>query len=101
MQIPRMRRSYVWHRVLSILVLVALLVPGTAVALSPSAPLTNYPTETQAHQHCPADTVVWLNLPTGIYHFKDQRWYGRTNSGAYVCRGEADGAGMRTTRNGQ
>ena len=58
-------------------------------------------TEQQARQHCPADTVVWLNLPTGVYHFAGQRWYGRTKSGAYVCRKEADAAGDRATRNGQ
>jgi len=45
--------------------------------------------------------VVWLNLPTGIYHFQGQRWYGLTNRGAYVCQREADRAGIRATQNGQ
>ena len=81
--------------------LVALLLPGLAIAASPTAPLPTFPTEQQAQQYCPADTVVWLNLPTGIYHFAGERWYGRTNSGAYVCEHDADGAGMRATRNGQ
>jgi hypothetical protein len=40
------------RRLLSILALVLLLMPGGALALSPSAPLTNFPTEEQAHQHC-------------------------------------------------
>jgi len=57
--------------------------------------------EQQAQQHCPGDTIVWLNLPTGVYHFQGQRWYGRTKTGAYVCRKEADVAGDRATRNGQ
>ena len=30
-------------------------------------------TEQQSPQHCPADTVVWLNLPTGVYHFQGER----------------------------
>jgi hypothetical protein len=60
-----------------------------------------FPTEQSAQQHCPADAVVWLNLPTGVYHFKGQRWYGRTKSGAYVCRQEADMAGDRGSLNGQ
>jgi hypothetical protein len=60
-----------------------------------------FPTEQQAQQHCPNDTVVWLNLPSGIYHFKGQRWYGNTRSGAFVCRSEADKAGDRATRNGE
>ena len=62
---------------------------------------TQFPTEQQAQQHCPSDTVVWVNLPTGIYHFKGERWYGRTKSGAFVCQKEADQAGDRATRNGQ
>jgi hypothetical protein len=95
------RQPFTLSALLSVLVLFALLLPGVAVALPPTLPLTNFPTEAQAQQHCPADTVVWINLPTGIYHFKGQRWYANTNSGAYVCRGEADRAGMRATRNGQ
>jgi hypothetical protein len=64
----------------------ALLLPSGGLALSPAAPFPNFPTEAQAQQHCPANTVFWLNLPTGIYHAKGQRRYGRTKSGAYVCR---------------
>jgi hypothetical protein len=63
--------------------------------------LTLFRTEGQAQRHCPQDTVVWLNLPSVIYHFKGQRWYGNTNNGAYVCEQEADQAGDRATRNGQ
>jgi hypothetical protein len=60
-----------------------------------------FSTEQAAQTHCPNDTVVWLNLPTGIYHFKGMRWYGATHHGAYVCQKEADKAGDRTTRNGE
>jgi hypothetical protein len=62
---------------------------------------TLYPTEQTAQKHCPNDTVVWLNLPSGVYHFKGERWYGRTKNGAFVCEGEADKAGDRATENGQ
>lgn len=58
-------------------------------------------TQEQAQQHCPADVVVWLNLPSGIYHYQGERWYGRTKHGVYVCKEEADEAGDRATRNGQ
>lgn len=57
--------------------------------------------ETDAQKHCPADIVVWVNTPSGIYHFKGMRWYGNTNHGAYVCEKEADQGGYRATRNGQ
>jgi hypothetical protein len=57
--------------------------------------------EAEAKQHCPADTVVWLNIPTHIYHFKGMRWFGITKAGAFVCRKEADAEGDRPTQNGQ
>ncbi len=63
--------------------------------------LTLFQGEQEAQKHCPADVVVWVNLPTGVYHFKGQRWYGNTKSGAFVCKAEADKAGDRPTKNGQ
>jgi len=81
--------------------IVALLLPLGALAQGPCATLAEFPTKRAAQSHCAGDMVVWLNLPTGIYHFRGERWYGRTRSGAYVCRREADRACMRATRNGQ
>jgi hypothetical protein len=69
------------------------------VAMSPD--LAMFSTEDAAQAHCPRDVVVWLNTRTGIFHEKGMRWYGRTKSGAYVCRAEAISAGDRDTRNGQ
>jgi hypothetical protein len=63
--------------------------------------LTLFSTEQKAQEHCPQDIVVWLNLPTGIYHLKGQRWYGNTKNGAFVCEREAEKAGDPETRNGQ
>ena len=60
-----------------------------------------FSTEQTAHQHCPADTVVWLDTKSGVYHFKGQRWYAATKQGAFVCKKEADAADTRATRNGQ
>jgi hypothetical protein len=60
-----------------------------------------FDTEGTAQAHCPRDVIVWLNIPTHIYHEKGMRWYGRTKHGAYVCKKEADAAGDRDTRNGQ
>lgn len=77
-----------------------LLLWNPAFALAAEQPAL-FATEQQAQQHCPVDVVVWLNLPSGIYHFKGQRWYGRTKHGAFVCKKEADQAGDRGTRNGQ
>jgi hypothetical protein len=70
-------------------------------ALPAACALTLFSTDQQAQQHCPTDVIVWLNLPTHIYHWKGMRWYGNTNNGAYVCKKEADENGNRGTRNGQ
>jgi len=63
--------------------------------------LEQFSTEAAAQQHCPHDTVVWLNLPTMIWHYKGQRWYANTKHGAYVCKKEAAADGARATRNGE
>ena len=60
-----------------------------------------FDTESTAQAHCPKDVVVWLNIPSGIYHYKGERWYGRTNHGAYACEKEAIKAGDRASLNGQ
>jgi len=72
-----------------------------ASVVVPSGQIAMFDTEQAAQSHCPADTVVWLNTKTGIWHEKGMRWYGRTREGSYVCRKEAAAAGYRDTRNGQ
>jgi hypothetical protein len=54
-----------------LVLLLLLLVGATTAAITANSPplFTN---EQQAQQHCPADVVVWLNIPSGVYHFKGQ-----------------------------
>jgi hypothetical protein len=81
--------------ILGILLVVFFVAALTAPAISADAPhhsnneLQLFNTEQSAKLHCPTDTVVWLNLPTGIYHYKGQ---------PYVCQKEADQAGDRATK---
>ena len=77
---------------------------GLVVSLTLAIPafgLDTFPDEAKAQQHCPKDVVVWLNLPTMIWHYKGQRWYARTQHGAFTCEKEAGAGGARATRNGQ
>ena len=67
-----------------------LLVAGTALAHG----MQTFKNEEAAQRYCPADTVVWLNTSSANYHFKGDRWYGRTQRGTYVCKVEADKDGM-------
>ena len=80
------------------LVLTALALSGTACGQSPPV-LTVYRTEDQAQTHCPKDAVVWLEPLGGTYYLKGHGSYGRSNTGRYACRGEADAAGMHGTPN--
>ena len=80
--------------------LFASIVVSLALAL-PALALETFLDEAKAQQHCPKDVVVWLNLPTMIWHYKGQRWYANTQHGAYACEKEAGAAGARGTRNGQ
>jgi len=50
--------------------------------------------------HC-GSAVVWLNIASGIYYYKGDRWYGRTKRGAYTCESEAINAGNRPSLDGQ
>ena len=83
----------------TLFVAIALLIASPRA--STAAAVMVFHTAQQAQHHCPHDVVVWLNLRSGIYHLKGERWYGRTRHGAYACKKEADKAGDRETRNGQ
>jgi len=72
---------------------------ATIVAQASLPPL--FDTESAAQAHCPKDVVVWLNTPSGIYHYKGERWYGRTKHGGYACEKEAIKAADRASLNGQ
>ena len=90
-------------QILAILLVVLFVATVTAPAISAdkshqSSGLQTFSTEQLAKQHCPTDTVVWLNLNTRVYHFKGEHLYGNTKNGAYVCQKEADKAGNRATR---
>ena len=54
----------------------------------PATAVEQFDSEQAAQQHCPSDTVVWMNLHSKSVHAKGQPWYGKTQSGAYICRKE-------------
>lgn len=80
--------------------LIAFLSMCVFISPSYSGGLTLFSEEIAAQDHCPNDEVVWLNLPTGIWHKKGARWYGATKHGAFVCKQEAASAGDRQSLNG-
>jgi hypothetical protein len=67
--------------------------PSTAAAAS------EFSTEAQAKARCPSDTVVWVTLKSGVYHFAGTRYYGTTKNGAYMCEADSTAAGMHAAKN--
>ena len=66
-------------------------------AIAPAG--AGFANEAQAKARCPADTVVWVNEKSRIYHFSGHRDYGNTKEGAYMCERDAMAAGDRAARN--
>jgi hypothetical protein len=75
-------------------VVAALLVSPPAFAQTPTH-------EPPAGMTCPGDRLVWVNTPSGIYHFEGQRYFGSTKTGKFMCQHDADREGDRADRNGQ
>jgi hypothetical protein len=69
-----------------------------AVAAEPDDVPALFQNDREAQAHCPQDVVVWLNLASGYYHYRGMQWYGRTQSGAYICKKEADRIGAQRTK---
>lgn len=42
---------------------------------------------------CSGDVVVWVNLKSKSYHVAADPYYGRTKSGKYMCKTDAETAG--------
>ena len=77
----------------------------TAPTQQPTAPRSTasleagqFADEASAKARCPADTIVWVNLPSKIYHFAGTRSYGTTKRGAYMCEKEAIAAENRASK---
>jgi hypothetical protein len=61
--------------------------------------LVAFRTEQQAREHCPNDTIVWVDPQSGGYHLNTSPLYGHSGSGRYACHGEAELADMRAMAN--
>lgn len=79
--------------------------PAPAPVPQPSARSDNatlesgqFADEGSAKARCPSDTVVWVNLPSKVYHFAGTRSYGTTKRGAYMCEKEAIAAEDRASK---
>jgi hypothetical protein len=72
--------------------------PATTGSAAPVA-ANQFSTEAEAKGHCAADTVVWVNLHSKIYHYAGHKTYGKTKTGAYMCERDTAEQGMRASKN--
>jgi hypothetical protein len=64
-------------------------------SMSASLGAGQFASEQTAKAHCPGDTVVWVNLGgSKAYHMSDNKYYGKTKQGAFMCQKEADQSGF-------
>lgn len=77
------------------LLLVLALLVGAPAAAEPIPQTERFQFQPRAQKHCPTDIVVWVNVRSQIYNSKEERWYGQTAGGAFVCRRDAEKAGYR------
>jgi hypothetical protein len=71
--------------------------PTPAPAPAPmSAPKA---TAAPASQGTPGAGNVWVNLDTGVYHYSNSRYYGKTKSGKYLSEADAMKAGYHAAKN--
>jgi hypothetical protein len=71
---------------------------ATRVAAALPAGKDQYATEAEAKSNCRADTVVWVNSTSRVYHGSGSRSYGKTKTGAYMCEKESVAAGFRAAK---
>jgi hypothetical protein len=88
----------IFPRFLSRLLLAGLVLGFAACGQGPAV-LVAFRTEQQAQEHCPDDTVVWVDPQSGGYHLNTSPSYGHAGAGRYACRREAELAGMRAMAN--
>jgi hypothetical protein len=73
--------------------------PASRTATPTPSGSNEFSTESQAKAKCPADTVVWANLKSKVFHFAGYKNYGDTKTGAYMCEKDATGQGFRAAKN--
>lgn len=72
---------------------------GRTTGLGTPGGANQFATEPQAKAQCGADTVVWANLQSKVYHFAGSKDYGTTKRGAYMCERQATAEGIRAAKN--
>ena len=72
--------------------------PPSAPSSAPSKPATKA-SPTPASQGTPGAGNVWVNLDSGVYHYSNSRYYGKTKNGKYMSEADAVSSGYHAAKN--
>lgn len=74
--------------------------PAPAPAPSKTAPPPTAKTSpAPASQGTPGPGNVWVNLDSGVYHYTNSRYYGKTKNGKYMSEADAISSGYHAAKN--
>lgn len=65
----------------------------------PPAPAPKAAAPAASSQGTPSAGSVWVNLDTGVYHYSNSRYYGKTKNGKYMSESDAMKAGYHAAKN--
>ena len=82
-------------------VLLILIALGSALITTEAASAHKQYAAVDPKIFCRSDRVVWVNTESKVYHYKGERWFGRTKNGQFECEKAARAEGDRATRNEQ
>ena len=71
--------------------------PAVPSQAAPPAPAAAAPAV--ASQGVPGAGMVWVNLDSGVYHYQNSRYYGKTKNGKYMSEADAMKAGYHAAKN--
>ena len=76
--------------------------PPPAPAPAPSKntpPSTAKASPAPVSQGTPGPGNVWVNLDSGVYHYNNSRYYGKTKNGKYMSEADAISSGYHAAKN--
>jgi hypothetical protein len=73
--------------------------PPAPAPISQPAPAPAKPAAAPASQGTLGAGQVWVNLESGVYHYPQSKFYGKTKSGKYMSEADAVKAGYHAAKN--
>ena len=72
--------------------------PAAAAAQPVPTPAKATASSSSASARTPGPGQVWVNLDSGVYHYPNTRYYGKTKSGKYMSEADAMKAGYHAAK---